>query len=119
MFWASSVRRHLREGEMLYLRGAPASACYLVEDGALESYLPTRSSRRYRRVIPVGEIAGAIDLVLDRPYRRNVCASEKATLVMFSRETVMAQLRSGSPLMLGVLQSLARNIDRLSRGGCS
>lgn len=119
IFETASVRRQLQEGELLYTQGEAAALCYLVESGELESSLPHQKARHYPRLIGVGEIVGAVDMVLDRPYSRQVEARAASVVLLLPREVLLGQLQKAGPLMLGVMQSLARNIDKLARGGCT
>lgn len=119
IFETASVRRQLHDGELLYTRGEPSALCFLVESGQLESSLPNQQARRYPRLIGVGEIVGAVDMVLDRPYSRQVEARAASVVLLLPREVLLGQLHKAGPLMLGVMQSLARNIDKLARGGCT
>ena len=119
IFRQSSLRRQLQAGELLYSCGEPSELCFLVETGELESSLPNRTARRYPQLIHTGEMVGAIDMVLDRPYSRQVEARADTVVLLLARATLLGQLQQAGPLMLGVMQSLARNIDKLARGGCS
>jgi CRP-like cAMP-binding protein len=64
-------------------------------------------------------MVGAIDMVLDRPYSRQVEARADTVVLLLARAILLGQLQQAGPLMWGVMQSLARNIDKLARGGCS
>jgi len=46
-------------------------------------------------------------------------AKADTVVLLLARATLLGQWQQAGPLMLGVMQSLARNIDKLARGGCS
>lgn len=116
---SSSLRRHLDAGDVLYEHGESVSACYVIESGTLEAYVPDRGRRRYSAQLATGDIVGAVDFILARPYSRRVQAVTPATVQVLTPDVLSRQLHSAGPLAFCVMQSLARNIDGLSPGGRS
>lgn len=116
---ASPLRRHLYAGELLYEHGQAVTACYVLESGTLEAYVTDRGRRRYSAQLGSGDILGAIDFILGRPYSRHVEAVTPATVHVLMPDVLTRQLQGAGPLALCVMQSLARNIDGLSPGGRS
>ena len=116
---STTLRRHLDAGDVLYAHGETVSACYVIESGMLEAYVIERGHRRYSVQLSSGDVVGAIDFILARPYSRHVEALSPTTVHVLTPDVLTKQLNSVGPLAFCVMQSLARNIDGLSPGGRS
>lgn len=116
---STALRRYLDAGDVLCEHGESVSACYVIESGTLEAYVLDHGRRRYCAQLATGDIVGAIDFILARPYSRRVQAVTPATVHVLTPDVLTSQLHSAGPLAFCVMQSLARNIDGLSPGGRS
>lgn len=113
------LRRQLEPGETLYRTGGEATQCYVIELGSLLTRAHGRRGAQWRTLVGPGELLGAVDLMLGRPYSRDAEAAERTVVHVIPRDLLLAQLEGTGVLMHGIIQALARNLDRLSPGGRS
>ncbi len=102
---------HLRQGEVLFAEGTPASNFYILLAGDLQI---TRHTNGQDVVIAnhttPGSFTGEIPLLTGTPYVATACALQQTRVTRFNAETFQQMLVSCSPVTKAVLPTLAARI---------
>jgi HEAT repeat protein len=108
---AAEVTRHA-QGAVLFRKGDPADALYLVIDGVVATRTPGGLQQAYREGEAFGELG-----VLDASARSDdATVSEDATVLKIAREDFVEVLRENGPLAEAVIRVLVRRLRALREG---
>src|SRR5215471_3085877 len=104
-------------GSLIFNKGDPAAAMYLVERGQVDIHLPDQGSRRVSlSTIARGEYFGEVALFDEQPRTASASAITNVTLLEVSRSALLSMLQerpSAALIMLRTMSSRVRNMSEL------
>ncbi|MBN1954116.1 MAG: cyclic nucleotide-binding domain-containing protein [Anaerolineae bacterium] len=101
-------RIHLQDGEILFQRGDPGDAFYVIESGQVRVFTyDERGKELTLNTLQAGEAFGELALVDDQPRSASVSAVGPVTLLQLCREDFVQSVHSSPALTQAVIQLLS------------
>jgi len=98
----------LQDGEVLFERGAPGDAFYIIESGHVRIFTYDEEGRELTlNTLQPGEAFGELALVDERPRSASAAAVGSTTLRRLSRESFLARVHQSPALSQAIVQLLS------------
>ena len=94
----SLVRRHYKQGELIYREGDPAEAMYMIRDGEVE-LLDTRKDTEPSERLGRGQSFGWLDILTGAPTSTAAVAASDVTLWVLPRGALLSHIPNSSKLV--------------------
>lgn len=104
---AMHVQRVLA-GDVIFRRGAPGTACYLVLEGSVRVWVEGSSGERELAVLEKGALFGQLALLDGSPRSAHCTAASPAVLLRLERNDFDQVFRGGSPFAYKFIDVLTR-----------
>ncbi|HTX20157.1 MAG TPA: DUF1003 domain-containing protein [Bacteroidota bacterium] len=105
-------RRSVKDGEVLFVKGEPGAAMFVIRKGTIEISVPLRGKEGKLRISHLhdGDFFGELSLIDGRPRTATATATEETELLQMSRPVFMTFLLKHPDVAVAMLSEIA---DRL------
>src|SRR5881392_1870086 len=109
------VERAIGAGSIIFNRGDPGSAMYVIIRGQVNIHLPDQGSRRMSlNDMARGEYFGEVALFDEQPRTSSASATTDVTLLEVSRSVLLSTLRERPAAALIMLRTMASRVRNMS-----
>ncbi len=108
-------KRHVGEGDLIYMEGDPGTETFLIQSGRVE--LVRRASDGLFETIATlgpGQVFGELALASDAPRKEGARALADCLLIAVKRDRIEASLYSADPFVAALYRILAGNLEAIS-----
>lgn len=105
--------RMLKQGDILFRKGDPGSAMYLIQDGAFEIILPVDPPLNEMLISTLreGEFLGELSLLADTPRTATARAVENSTLYEMKRDDFITFLMDRPSVAVSMLKEMGKRLQ--------
>jgi uncharacterized membrane protein len=109
------TERAVPAGSLIFNRGDPGSAMYLIVRGQVNIHLPDQGSRRMSlNDLAGGEYFGEVALFDEQPRTASASATTEVALLEVSRSALLSTLRERPAAALSMLRTMASRVRNMS-----